>query len=134
MTTRWTKTLLSASLFPVESDIRVVLTTAMKDAMKRRDREALSVFRTALAAIANAEAVTGGAEAGAIESSPVGVGGAEVARRELTEDDVAEIVRGEIAERRTAASSVRAANPEAATRLAREAALLATVLAGMDPR
>lgn len=98
--------------------------------MKQRDREALSVYRTALAAIANAEAVTAGAEhrAGAIESSPAGVGGAEVARRELTEDDVAEVVRGDIAERCAAAAALRAADPDAATRLTRAAALLEAVL------
>jgi uncharacterized protein len=45
----------------------------------------------------------GSARAGAIEASAVGIGVAEAARRELTEADVAEIVRGEIAEQQRAA-------------------------------
>ncbi|WP_344653493.1 hypothetical protein [Cryptosporangium japonicum] len=118
----------------MESDIRVALTSALKTAMKRRDREALSVYRTALAAIANAEAVTAGAEhrAGAIEASVVGVGGAEVARRELAEPEIAAIVRREITERHTAAAVVRNSDADAAARLDREAALLEAALAGVD--
>lgn len=45
----------------------------------------------------------GGRRVGAIEASAVGIGVAEVARRELTEADVAAIVRAEIAEREHAA-------------------------------
>ncbi|WP_051570035.1 hypothetical protein [Cryptosporangium arvum] len=113
----------------METDIRGALASALKSALKQRDREALSVYRTALAAIANAEAVSAGEEhrAGAIEASVTGVGGAEVARRELTEDDVVTIVRNEIAERRSAASAVRSANPVAAERLERDASLLEAV-------
>ncbi|MFG1926013.1 hypothetical protein [Cryptosporangium sp. NPDC048952] len=117
----------------MESDIRGALTAAMKAAMKLRDREALSVYRTALAAIANAEAVTAGAEhrAGAIEASAVGVGAAEVERRALTEPEIAEIVRHEITDRHATASTIRAATAApaaAAERLEREAALLEAVL------
>lgn len=103
--------------------------------MKQRDSEALAVYRTALAAVENAEAVTAGVEhsAGAIERSPVGVGSAEVARRELTEQDVAEIVRREVAERQATAESLRVSNPDAAARLTRGATLLETLLSSHLP-
>jgi len=79
------------------------------------------LLRSALAAIDNAEAVEiRDVRAGAIETSPVGVGAAEVARRELTEADVAAIVRGEVEERRAAAGG-RAGRGDRAAELAAEA-------------
>ncbi|KAF0847845.1 GatB/YqeY domain-containing protein [Nocardia caishijiensis] len=84
--------------------LRDSLRTALKTAMKARDRGAISALRSALAAIDNAEAVDiGDVRAGALEGSAVGLGAAEVRRRELTEDDVVEIVRREINERRITA-------------------------------
>ncbi|MCA2208106.1 GatB/YqeY domain-containing protein [Nocardia rosealba] len=84
--------------------LRDRLRTALKPAMKARDRSAVSALRSALAAIDNAEAVdVGDAKAGALEDSAVGLGAAEVRRRELTEDDIVEIVRHEINERRITA-------------------------------
>jgi uncharacterized protein YqeY len=72
--------------------------------MKARDRATAATLRSTLAAIDNAEAVDAGtARAGAIETSPVGIGVAEAARRELTESDIAAIVEAEIAERQHAA-------------------------------
>jgi uncharacterized protein YqeY len=81
------------------------------------------LLRSALAAIDNAEAVEiRDVRAGAIETSPVGVGAAEVARRELTEADVAAIVRGEVEERRAAAAAYQAAGRgDRAAELAAEA-------------
>ncbi|MCP2280267.1 hypothetical protein [Nocardia amikacinitolerans] len=74
--------------------------------MKARDRHAAAALRSALAAIDNAEAVEiGDARAGAIEASVVGLGGAEVERRQLSEADIEGIVRAEIAERLTSAAS-----------------------------
>lgn len=89
------------------ASLRDSLHAAVPAAMKARDRRTVSALRSALAAIANAEAVEVGGEvlAGAIEASPVGVGAAEVARRVLSEADVAAIVRAEIAERRAAADA-----------------------------
>ncbi|MEV0432773.1 hypothetical protein [Nocardia sp. NPDC050413] len=84
--------------------LRDRLRTALKPAMKARDRSAVSALRSALAAIDNAEAVdVGDAKAGALEDSAVGLGAAEARRRELTEDDIVEIVRHEINERRITA-------------------------------
>src|SRR2546423_1232971 len=74
--------------------------------MKARDRVALAALRSALAAIDNAEAVDAPPVPGgslAIERTPVGVGAAELARRELTEADVERIVRADIDQREEAA-------------------------------
>ncbi|WP_067711598.1 hypothetical protein [Nocardia yamanashiensis] len=85
--------------------LRDRLRTAVPVAMKARDRTATAALRSALAAIDNAEAVDGSdVQAGAIESSAVGLGAAERERRILTEADIEAIVRAEIADRLTAAS------------------------------
>jgi uncharacterized protein YqeY len=86
---------------PLRDRLRAALTVALKN----RDRNGASTLRAVLAAIDNAEAVEAGAQvrAGAVEASPVGPGAAEVARRELSEADVIDIVRGEIEEQRRAA-------------------------------
>lgn len=84
--------------------LRDRLRAALPGALKARDRATASTLRATLAAIENAEAVdAGSARAGAIEASAVGIGVAEAARRELSEADVAAIVRAEIAERQQAA-------------------------------
>jgi uncharacterized protein YqeY len=85
--------------------LRDRLRAALPAALKARDRATAATLRATLAAIDNAEAVDAGsaARAGAIEASAVGIGVAEVARRDLTEADVAAIVEAEIAERRHAA-------------------------------
>ena len=66
------------------SQVRITLRAEMTRAMKRRDREATAVFRAALGAIDNAEAVAVGSEhrAGAIETAVVGVGRSDVSRRD----------------------------------------------------
>jgi len=111
---------------PRQASIRAALQAAVKTAMKARDRDALSVYRTALAAIDNAEAVPidAGQRAGAIEASPVGVGTQDAVRRELTEQEIADIVRREAADRRATAASLDGAAPERAARLRDEAGLL----------
>ncbi|HLJ99108.1 MAG TPA: hypothetical protein VKU39_04280 [Streptosporangiaceae bacterium] len=70
--------------------------------------------------------------AGAIENSPVGLAVGDVARRELTEEQMERVVRAEIAEREAAArtyertaSAERTGAAAEAARLRREAALLA---------
>ena len=90
---------------PARVPLRQSLRDASTLAMKRRDRVTLSVCRTALAAIDNAEARPVGEvpAAGAIEASRVGVGAADAARRELSEAQIRGIVEAEIAERRAAA-------------------------------
>lgn len=73
-------------------------------AMKSRDRAAASALRSALAAVDNAEAVdVAEHRAGALENSATGLGVAEVARRQLTEQDIEQIVRAEVDERRKVA-------------------------------
>ena len=107
--------------------LRHRLRDALAVAIKGRDRLSTSVLRATLGAIENAEAVpvdaaTGAAAGGtgslAIEATPLGVGAAEAARRELTEDDVRAIVRAEVAEREHAADTYdRAGRPEQVERL-----------------
>lgn len=80
------------------TEVRTALREAIPAAMRARDREALSAYRIAAAAIDNAEALPTEASAGAIELSPVGVGAAEAPRRTLTEAEARAIVQAEIAE------------------------------------
>ncbi len=98
--------------------------------MKEKDRAALATYRTALAAIENAEAVPLGEEhrAGAVQLSPVGVGRADVQRRPLTEQEMTEIIQLDAQDRLAAAKSVADANPDTARRLRREASLLIALL------
>lgn len=89
--------------------IRDALRSAVTAAAKRRDRAALSVYRTGLAAIDNAEAVPlpeAMPRAGAVEASAIGVGAAEAQRRALTETEMRDIVAAEADERRHAADQL----------------------------
>lgn len=101
---------------------------ALPEAMRARDKAAVSALRSALAALDNAEAVpVDGSETRglAIEQSPVGVGATEAARRELSERGMADIVRAEAGERLAVASQLTApAQADRATRLRAEAAVL----------
>jgi uncharacterized protein YqeY len=108
------------------TSIRDALKSAVVQAMKRRDSEALAVYRTALAAIDNAEAVPIGPSnpVGAIELSAVGVGRTEAQRRALTEQDMIDIVLREADERRAAADSMSGLHPAEAQQLRREAGVL----------
>ena len=115
------------------------LRSALPDALRARDTEAASALRTALSAVANAEAVPGDAsDASAatdaeasqhVAGAALGVGAAEVARHELTPDEVRSIVVAEVAER-VAAAEVHDGGGQAAyaERLRREAAVLQRVL------
>ena len=108
-----------------------LLRTELRAAMRARDRLRTGVLREALAAIDNAGAVplTDEHRAGAIEHTVVGRS-ADVARRELTEDEVRAVVRREADERFAAAAQVRAARPEQAEQLAAGAAVLTELLGG----
>jgi hypothetical protein len=99
---------------------------------------AAAAIRSALGAIANAEAVPvptapGGSHrlpAGSehIAVAVAGLGAAEAQRRHLTEADIAEIVLAEISDRRSAADQYdRLGRTERAERLRSEAAILASV-------
>jgi uncharacterized protein YqeY len=113
--------------------LRQRLRDALPVAMKARDRVAVTALRATLAAIDNAEAVDRPASADhglAIERSPVGVGAAEVERRVLTETQVEDIVRAEMAEREAAARDYdRAGRPERAEQLRNEVRVLSAHLA-----
>lgn len=114
------------------------LQRALGAALKARDLAAVSAFRSALAAIGNAEALPAHAVAAARHSQYVagsveGLGAAEASRRVLTETETAEIVVAEIAERREAADRYeRAGHTDRADRLRREADALAAVISA-DP-
>src|SRR5215467_3790707 len=113
-----------------ETSVPTALKAALLAAMKRRDRLAVSTYRTALAAISNAEAVPleDGNGTGAVEAITVGVGQSEAQRRILTTPQLIEIVRGEIAERQSAADSLASAHPDRARQLRYEAGLLSEII------
>lgn len=116
--------------------LRARLRQALPEAMRARDKAAVSALRATLAALDNAEAVpVGEAEARglAIEQSPVGAGTTEAARRELSERRVAEIVRAEATERLDVAAQLTApAHADRVVRLREEAAVLLRFLDGHD--
>ena len=119
---------------PLRDRLRMALTTAMKE----RDTVALAALRPTLGAIDNAEAVEPPATF-VTGSSPVagavrGLGASEVARRDLTEEEITGIVRAEIAERRSTADDYESAGQaERAARLRAEGRLLATQLKTGQP-
>jgi uncharacterized protein YqeY len=114
--------------------LRLRLRQALPEAMRARDKAAVSALRATLAALDNAEAVpVGEAELRgvALEQSPVGAGATEGARGELSERRVDEVVRAEVAERLEAAAQLTApAHAERAARLRAEAAVLLGFLDG----
>lgn len=98
----------------------------------------MSALRTTLAALDNAEAVPVDEtepSGSAIEQSPVGAGATEVARRELNDREVADIVRAEATERLHAAAQLTApAHADRAARLRAEADVLLNLVDGQGPR
>lgn len=104
----------------------------LKTAMAERDRATASLCRSVLGAIDNAEArpVSDLPAAGAVEGSAIGVGAADLARRQLTGAEVHAVFEEEISERRYAAEAVAEVDPDRAAVLRREAELLASVLEG----
>jgi uncharacterized protein YqeY len=116
---------------PPVSTLRERLRAALPVALTQRDAALVSALRATLAALDNAGAVPAGdvpVGSLAIELTPVGVGACEVARRELSDEDVERIVRAEIEERRTAAEVYeRAGEQERASQLRHEAGALASV-------
>ena len=110
---------------------------ALSAAMKQRDKAAVSVLRSALAAVDNAEAVDRPRDADrglAIEQAAVGVGVNEVARRSLTAAQIEQIVRGELADRESAAQEYeRAGRADRAVELRAGAEVLVRVLSDASP-
>ena len=112
--------------------LRRRLRDALTGAIKTRDKVAVAALRSALAAIDNAEAVErpeSADEGLAFEQLRICAGSAEAARRELTEAQIERIVRGELAERESAARDYqRAGRLEHAERLRGEIRVLAQQL------
>lgn len=108
--------------------LRVRMRAALPEAMRARDKTAVSALRGALAALENAEAPPvddAARRAKALEEAPVGAGVTDAARLELSEDGEADIVRAEVAERLEAAGQLTApAHSDRAARLRAEAAVL----------
>jgi hypothetical protein len=115
--------------------------------MKERDTVAATGLRSALGAIANAEAVSlpaassGPPARPAAQSSPrfagavAGLGAAEVSRREVTEAEATAIAAAEVADRRAAARDYQAAgHADRADRLRREAQAIESALDITPPR
>jgi hypothetical protein len=127
--------------------VRSRLQAALRAAMKERDTVAASGLRSALSAIANAEAVSLPAVSSGPQARPMaqssphfagavaGLGAAEVSRREVTEDEAAAIAAAEAADRRAAARDYQAAgHADRAGRLRREAQAIESALDITPPR
>lgn len=122
--------------------MRSGLQDELKAALKSRDRVAISALRSALAAIANAEAVpadqspdaAANGSAGSAASEHVvgavnGLGATEARRRELSAADLRSIVAKEVEDRSAAASEYEGLGQhEVAGRLRSEAAVLSRLL------
>lgn len=119
---------------PSVAELRALLHRRLTDAMKARDKVASDALRSAMAAIGNAEAVP-------VDDSPmtgtdspvagaaVGVGATEADRRELTLDDVRQILTDEVEDRQSAARELdTVGHPDRADVLRRQADVLAQVL------
>jgi uncharacterized protein len=122
------------------AELQARLQRALRAALQARDPVAVSALRSVQAAIGNAEAVTpqpgspapGGNRhfAGVVE----GLGAGEAPRRTLTEEQVGEIVRAEIAERHQAAEIYeRTGHADRADRLRREADALTAAASADSP-
>ena len=97
----------------------------MKEALRARDAAAITALRSALSAIANAEAV----EDKGTRRPRLGVGAGDVERRVLSPRELLEILRREISERVQAADQYATLGQSAAAeRLRTEAAILETQL------
>ncbi len=118
--------------------IREGLRAELKVAMRARDTASTAAIRSALGAIDNAEAVDTTVATDRIDGDAriagavAGAGSTEVRRRTLTDDEVADVLRAEIADRLDAAVEYDAAGPagiERAALLRAEAATLERFLA-----
>jgi uncharacterized protein YqeY len=119
--------------FQPADEWRTRLRTALLTARKDRDTARVSALRSALSAIDNGE-IPDGAQidapsSGRIAGGVVGLGAAEVTRRQLSETQIRGLLRAEIDERLTAAAEFTAGgHAERATLLRTEAAALTDLL------
>ena len=120
------------------SSLERTLRAALVPAMRAKDTVAVAALRSALAAISNAEAVDPSASPVEVRTAAssehvagalVGLGAAEVARRQLSDDDVRRIVLDEVTSREADADTLeRHGAAERAVTLRAEAEVLSTVL------
>lgn len=94
--------------------LTALLRDRLRDAMVARDRPLVSAFRTALATLANAEAVPSGQPSSTdgdhhFAGSASGLGAAEADRRVLTAAERHDLIAGEVEELRHAAETRAAA-------------------------
>jgi uncharacterized protein len=111
---------------------RATLRGALLAARKDRDVTRVSALRSALSAIDNAEtpddARVEAPSSGTIANAVVGVGAAEVARRELSDAQIRSLLQGEVDERLTTASAIDTTHSDRAAALRAEAAVLSDLL------
>jgi uncharacterized protein YqeY len=119
--------------------IQARLQAALKGALRGRDKVAASALRSALGALANAEAVSpvplAGPSSEHIAGAAAGLGAAEAPRRALTAAQAQQIIESEISERLIAADVYdQGGHPGRAAQLRREAETLraATDAAGQS--
>jgi uncharacterized protein YqeY len=115
---------------PLVDQLRSDLTAAMK----ARDSHRVAALRSALSAIANAEAVAAPSTAASLSQSPIagavsGLGAGEATRQELSDDAVLALVRSEFDTRTAGAAEFDAlGRDDHAAQLRAEAAVLADYL------
>ena len=113
--------------------IRERLRAGLKEAMQARDKASTAAIRSALGAIDNAEAIDATVAVDRIDGDSriagavAGAGSTDMRRRTLTDGEMADVLRAEIADRLEAADEYDAAGPagvERAANLRSEAATL----------
>lgn len=119
---------------PLNPDrLRRRLRESLKVALRARDNVTAAAIRSAMSAIDNAEAVdvsqAPAPKGGTGGNIRLGVGAGEAARRELSAQEVLEVVRAEVSDRRAAAAEYeRLGRTDEASRLRAEAHALVSVL------
>jgi uncharacterized protein len=113
--------------------LRERLRESLKVALNARDSIAAAAIRSAMSAVDNAGALDAShapePTGGTIGAVRLGVGAAELPRRELSARDVIEIIRGEVSDRMAAAAEYeRLGRAEEASRLKAEAKALTSFL------
>jgi uncharacterized protein len=114
-----------------DDELLTRMASALTAAMRARDTVATRALRSALSAVANAQAVPVDSmpSAGAVEAAAVGVGAADAPRRELTPADVRAVVEAEVSEHdRSAAHLAQVGRPADASRVSAEADVLRALL------
>jgi uncharacterized protein len=111
---------------------RSTIRDALLAARKNRDAARVSALRSALSAIDNAEtpddAQVNASSSETIAGGVVGLGAAEVARRELSDAQIRALLHAEVDERLAAAKQIDASHTERAATLRAEAAVLTDLL------